>query len=413
MNYITGINTLFYQYGCAIASREFFITTMNLLRQPLNSIAEIWSLTDFKRSELSDYAKSLVFMDARKGIITLCWVLFAILASSAVLYSYLGYDRIYIYSSAILATLSLHMSFSVRVISETRVLYLLATTMLVINGLAMVLLAHQSGGFNSALFASVVLLFLVMPLVPWGFREALLIVALVYGIFTASTLSVDGRFDAETLWILQFVMLGASLTTMVVISRNIVIRRNDIKTRFELEAAHDHMELLSLRDPLTGAWNRRFLEKNFDSIIQQYRKKNLPTYFSIIDIDNFKPLNDNYGHDYGDLVLKQLTRHFLQAFAGNEHLIRMGGDEFALLMASNNPKKVLKKAAEALRTDTELFSASTETQVHLSIGVLELPQDKNFDLDQVYRFADQVMYQAKQNKLQSKSRSNVVITALE
>ncbi len=383
------------------------------IRHSLNALSEIWSLTDFNRSELSSYAQSLIFTDTRKGIITLCWVLFFILAGSAILYAYLGYERIYIYSSAILAVLSLHMSFSVRVINETRVLYLLAITMLVINGLAMVLLAHQSGGFNSALFASVVLLFLVMPLVPWGLREGLLIVALVYGVFTSSTLSVEGRFDAETLWILQFVMLGASLTTLVVISRNIMVRRNDIKTRFELEMAHDRMEVLSLKDPLTGAWNRRFLEKNFNDIISQYTRKNLPIYFAIIDINDFKPLNDNFGHDYGDLVLKQLTRHFLKAFSGSEHLIRMGGDEFAILMASNNPKLVLKKAADELRTDPELFSASGETQVNLSIGVIELPQNGTVNLDQVYRKADQVMYQAKQNKHQSQARSNIIISRVE
>lgn len=240
-----------------------------LFRRSMNSLSDMWSLTDFTRIEVSDYAEKLMFVDTRKGIVTLCWVLFFILAFSAALYHHLGYAYIYVYSTSILAVLSLHMSISVRFITETRVLYLLATTLLVINGVAMVLLAHQSGGFDSALFASIVLLFLVMPLVPWGLREALLIVFLVYAVFTASTLSVEGKFNTDTLWILQFVMLGASLTTLVVISRNIMMRRNDIETRYELEQAHDHMQMLSLKDPLTGAWNRRFLEQKFHEIINK------------------------------------------------------------------------------------------------------------------------------------------------
>jgi diguanylate cyclase (GGDEF)-like protein len=287
------------------------------------------------------------------------------------------------------------------------VLYLLATTLLVINGLAMVLLAHQMGGFNSALFASVVLLFLVMPLVPWGLREALLIVLLVYAIFTVSTLSVAGRFDTETLLILQFVMLGASLTTLVVIARNIMIRRSDIETRFALEKAHDHMQMLSLKDPLTGAWNRRFLEQKFHEIIAGYSKKNVPIYFATIDINNFKPMNDNFGHDYGDLVLKQLVKHFLLSFTGNEHLIRMGGDEFAVLMACDSPKRSLNRVAEDIRTDPVLFSGSTETQVSLSIGIIEVDPERTISLEQIYHEADKVLYQAKRKKQPLNSKSTI------
>ena len=370
------------------------------LHQSFCFLSEIWSVTHFKQADLADYAQSLMFVDTRKGITTLCWVLFVILSASAILYAYLDYEDIYIYSSSILAVLSLHMSLSIRVITETRVLYLLATTLLVINGVAMVLLAHQSGGFNSALLASVVLLFLVMPLVPWGFREALLIVLLIYGVFTASTLSVSGKFDSETLWILQFVMLGASLTTLVVITRNIVIRRNDILARFELEKAHDHMQMLSLKDPLTGAWNRRFLEQKFADIIEKFCHKNLPVYFATIDVNDFKQLNDQFGHEYGDLVLKRLVKHFLQAFSGPEHLIRMGGDEFAIVMASNNPELILRKAANELRTDTNLFSASSDSQVNVSIGVVKVNCDHTVSLEQVYREADMAMYRAKEKKLQ-------------
>ena len=396
-----------------VKSLKLEIKMSNIIRQLVDTLEEIWSLTNFNRNELTDYAKNLIFLDTRRGIIILCWVMFLMLGSFAILYHVLGYTRIYVYSFAILALLSLHMSISARVIRETRVLYLLGTTLLVINGVAMVLLAHQTGGFNSSLFASVVLLFLVMPLVPWGFREALLIVALVYLVFTTSTLSVEGRFDPQNLWILQFVMVGASLTTLVVISRNIIVRRNDIKTQYELELAHDRMELLSLKDPLTGAWNRRFLEQNFADIIDGYQNKKRPIYFAIIDINDFKPINDTYGHDYGDLVLKKLVKHFVKAFIGNEHLIRMGGDEFAVLMSSDDPKRILQQAADELRVDDDLFSASREKQVNLSIGVIEIPLQKKINLDQIYRFADSIMYQAKQKKKQDPTISNIVITPME
>lgn len=362
------------------------------------SFSSIWSITSFRRSDLSEYAETSMFSDTRRGIIVLCWVLFALLVSSAALYYYLGYDRIYVYSSSILAVLSLHMSISVRAISETRVLYLLATTLIVIIGVAMVLLAHQSGGFNAALFASVVLLFLVMPLVPWGLREALLIVVLVYAVFTFSTLSVEGKFDSETLWILQFVMLGASLTTLVVISRNIQMRKDDIKMRFELKKAHDHMQMLSLKDPLTGAWNRRFLEQKFDSIIVDFQQSNHPIYFVTIDINDFKPLNDKYGHEFGDRVLQKLVTHFKQTFTEHEYLIRMGGDEFALLMTCSKPQHFLNIAAKTLLNDPELQTQNSHTQIHVSMGVIQIDSKQPMSLSEIYRKADRILYRAKEKK---------------
>ena len=125
-------------------------------RQSVAAITEIWSLTSFSQNDLSDYASHMLFIDTRKGMMALCSVLFLLLSSSALLYAYLEYEHSYIYSSGVLAALSLHMALSVRAIKETKVLYLLATTLIVIIGVAMVLLAHKSGVFNSALFASVV-----------------------------------------------------------------------------------------------------------------------------------------------------------------------------------------------------------------------------------------------------------------
>ena len=168
--------------------------------------------------------------------------------------------------------------------------------------------------------------------------------------------------------------------------------------RYELEQAHDHMELLSLKDPLTGAWNRRFLDQKFNEIISGFCDKNLPVYFATIDINDFKLLNDRFGHDFGDLVLKQLVKHYLHAFSENEHLVRMGGDEFAILMTSSNPQQVLTTAADELRTDPVLFSASTESQVTLSIGIMQIDCQNTLSLEQIYSKADKVLYKAKEKK---------------
>ncbi|MCU7871316.1 MAG: GGDEF domain-containing protein [Candidatus Thiodiazotropha sp. (ex Lucinoma borealis)] len=371
---------------------------MTLLEKSLARLNELWSLTRYEGAELSEYAESLVFQETRKGIVILGLVSLLLLSTSALAYTLLGFEALYVYSCVVLAVLSLHVAVSARVVQEINTLYLLGITLLVVNGVAFVLLAHHSGSLNSALFASVILLFLVMPLVPWGVREALLIVLLVYFLFTLSTISVDGRFEKETLWMLQFSMLGAGLTTLTVIGRNVMVRKIDIRTRFELEKAHDRMELLSLKDPLTGAWNRRFLDQKFLDIRTAYDLNGNTMHLALIDVDNFKILNDSQGHDYGDLVLRRLVVNFLALFSGNEHLIRMGGDEFLLILSQDDPESILQQGAIALRTDPQLFSGSADSQVNVSVGLVSIDVKSNMSLDLIYRQVDEELYQAKERK---------------
>jgi hypothetical protein len=134
---------------------------------------------------------------------------------------------------------------------------------LVMSGTAITLVAHQIGSLDIALMSSSVLLIVAIPLMPWGLKEAIGIALLIYGLFTASTLSVAGRFDAQTLWTLQFLFFASISITLALVARNIGVRKHDIETRFDLEQAQRKQELLSLTDPLTGVWNRRFLTLNF------------------------------------------------------------------------------------------------------------------------------------------------------
>ena len=247
-----------------------------------------------------------------------------------------------------------------------------------------------------------------MPLVPWGLREALLIILLIYLVFTLSTLSVNGRFSSETLLTLQYVILGSALTTLTVISRSILVRKNDVLSRFELEKARYRMELLSLKDPLTGAWNRRFLEQRFPEFLQAYRNDKKFFHFALIDIDNFKYLNDSQGHDYGDLVLKRLVANLVTRFSNDEHLMRLGGDEFALILSGDDPIRLFERVSEGLKTDPELFVASADKQVSISVGVATADPLQDIKLDDLYREADKALYQAKARGDGSKRDSGYV-----
>ena len=216
-------------------------------------------------------------------------------------------------------------------------LYMLGTTLLMISGTAFVLLAHKTGDFNQVLFASVALLFMVAPLVPWGLREAVLVTGLIYLTFTVSTLTSYERFDSESLWSLQFIMLSAGLISLLLVMRNTTIRKADLQTRFDLEQTNRKILHLSNKDPLTGAWNRRFLKNVFEAKTQAWHADGKDFHFAYLDLDNFKPINDNCGHDFGDEVLRCVSQHFTVALGDDGYLVRMGGDEFALLYTSDDP----------------------------------------------------------------------------
>jgi diguanylate cyclase (GGDEF)-like protein len=383
---------------------------MELVQKTLSRLGYLWSVSRYEGVELSQYAESLVYADTKKGLTILGLVSCLMLSTSALVYSLVGFDQLYVYSCAVLAILSLHVTVSVRVIRETTILYLLGIMLLVVNGMAFALLAHHSGSLNSALFASVILLFLVMPLVPWGMREALLIVLLVYLLFTISTLSVEGRFETDTLLMLQFAMLSASLTTLTVIGRSVLVRKGDIKSRFELEKAHSRMEQLSLKDPLTGAWNRRFLDHKFTHIRNDYRRDGQQMHLALIDVDNFKQLNDNQGHEYGDLVLCRLVADFCAQLSVKEHLIRMGGDEFLLILSGDDPTGMIHRGIMALRTDAQLFPASHECQVNVSVGVVSIDLNSDISLNTLFRQADKALYRAKEHKEKTDNIANRIVT---
>ena len=228
-----------------------------------------WSSTDFESDELTHYAEQFMKTEVSHGVGILGLVTLLLLIASSILYGLLEYSELYLYTCAMLGLLCLHVMFTSRRVSDTKALYLLCMTLIIVSGVAFVLLAHREGNFNNALLPSIVVLFMVIPIVPWGLREGLAIVSLIYLVFTLSTVSVEGRFSSDNLLVLQFMMLVSSMISLTILSRNVSVRKDDIKARYELENAHRNMERLSYEDSLTGAWNRRYFEVQFKRVARR------------------------------------------------------------------------------------------------------------------------------------------------
>ena len=134
----------------------------------INGLKNSWSATSFSAKEIDAYAQRLTTDEARNGLMGLSVVLLCLFGVEGYLFSHSDLGVGAVYTCLMLALLALHILVSARAIQDIRTLYLLGTTLLIISGTAFVLLAHNSGAFNFALFASVTLLFMVVPIVPWG-----------------------------------------------------------------------------------------------------------------------------------------------------------------------------------------------------------------------------------------------------
>ena len=309
--------------------------------------------------------------------------------------------------------LAAHVMISANAARDARALYLLGTTLIIISGTAFVLLAQRTGDFNQVLFSSVALLFMVAPLVPWGLREAMMVTGLVYGTFTLSTLTSVKQFDTETLWSLQFIMVSAGLISLMLVTRNTCIRKDDIRTRYDLEQANRKMLYLSNKDPLTGAWNRRFLKNTFDRFTIGRHSRGEAYHFAYVDIDDFKPMNDNCGHDYGDDVLRTLATVFSEAVGDDGYFVRMGGDEFAMLFSADDPQALLDTAWQTFNASMPPRRDCTVLPVGLSIGLVTAPPGQTLMLGELSREADQVLYQAKDRKETFRDAANIVAAELD
>lgn len=137
----------------------------------------------------------------------------------------------------------------------------------------------------------------------------------------------------------------------------------------------EELEYLAIRDVLTGIYNRRFLELQLKREIASHQQHNKPLSFIMLDVDNFKCINDNYGHSIGDYVLKHVAALIQSSVREEDCCFRFGGDEFALLLPLT-PLHAAYQVAERLRTNIaehEFISSEGQAfKINISLGVSQL-----------------------------------------
>ncbi|MDJ0926914.1 MAG: GGDEF domain-containing protein [Gammaproteobacteria bacterium] len=357
---------------------------------------QLLSATEFRRSEVTDYARDLILPETRVGLLWLAVLLLGLQFGIWILEYRAGRGEAYFYTFCMLSLLSVHMLWSVKFVKDTTALHYLAMAYLLVYAMATVLVAHRAGTFDIALMASAVMLIVVVPLIPWGLQEAAAVTILIYTLFTASTIAVKGRFDVETLFTLQFLLFASAIIVVVLVARNVRVRKHDIETRYDLEQAQRRHEHLSLTDPLTGAFNRRFLDQNYQRLVEGACAREQRLVLALLDVDRFKPLNDTFGHHCGDSVLKQLVRILNENLPGDSLVIRLGGDEFAVLFTGQKCEQTIDRCLRHLETDPAVLRLTEGHPVTVSAGFAVAAEDGSGDtLDDAYRRADDELYARK------------------
>ena len=158
------------------------------------------------------------------------------------------------------------------------------------------------------------------------------------------------------------------------------------------------LEELSVRDGLTGLYNRREFDKRLQEEMQRSRRYNHPFCLILIDVDRFKDVNDRYGHQAGDEVLIAVGDLVQLNVRPVDVVCRYGGEELAVILSETNEKGALIVAERIRRTVAESLTATPQgdtIQVTVSVGLAAFPRDGDTPV-QIIKAADEALYAAKQ-----------------
>ncbi len=152
----------------------------------------------------------------------------------------------------------------------------------------------------------------------------------------------------------------------------------------------------ALLDPLTGTYNRKYLLERFEKEKSLHMKYQKSLGLIICDLDNFKRVNDTYGHDFGDLVLKKFAKILKNSVRDIDVVARIGGEEFIVLLPLSS-RDVTIKVAERLRTRVESELSINNVRVTASFGATSFNFRKGsiVTFDDLYKKADTALYTAK------------------
>ncbi len=160
------------------------------------------------------------------------------------------------------------------------------------------------------------------------------------------------------------------------------------------------LRVRSIRDPLTGLYNRSYLEESFEREVQRANRSNSSLAVVMLDLDHFKRVNDAHGHEAGDLILAEVAKILLREIRKTDIACRYGGEEILLLMVDIRSQEEIYHRIEALRqlisNLTLIYHGKTLANISASFGVALMPEHGDTQ-SQLIEAADRALYFSKKN----------------
>ncbi|MBI5756683.1 MAG: diguanylate cyclase [Nitrospirae bacterium] len=170
--------------------------------------------------------------------------------------------------------------------------------------------------------------------------------------------------------------------------------QNELKTKIV------ELKRVTILDDLTGLYNQRYL---YDTLKREYNRSdrfNLKLSLVMLDIDNFKDVNDTYGHQRGDTIIKEVARLLQVVLRGYDFAVRYGGDEFIIVLSQNTvigSHIVAERIRKTVEGSPLLSELNGGKHITVSIGVATFPDDTKGGYEALISKADQALYSAKRN----------------
>lgn len=162
-----------------------------------------------------------------------------------------------------------------------------------------------------------------------------------------------------------------------------------------LSARSRNLEQAALTDGLTGMQNRRYFDDALKEYLHEFRRIDRPVGLMILDLDHFKLVNDTYGHDAGDEVLRSVAKCLKSMTRYHDVVARLGGEEFAVVVP-NMDIELLQRVADRMRKAIAALSIETSgVQLNVTSSVGLALWDKEETAEEFYRRADKQLYEAK------------------
>ncbi len=177
------------------------------------------------------------------------------------------------------------------------------------------------------------------------------------------------------------------------------MRRKLNREHEERQKVEAHLEHMSTHDPLTDLPNRAIFDELLGEALTQSRHRDEGLAVLMIDLDNFKSINDEYGHSTGDQVLKELGYRLKRSLRSSDHVARLGGDDFIAFIEGSSDKYIIARICERLIYNaSQPFSFDDqELKLTISIGISRFPEDGDAPA-KLFQLADHALCQVKQTR---------------